>query len=105
MPNCAKKLFKYPAFDRRKIEASCTRGDVSSDGGVMLQRFMTLFIINKVKWKIASKNNDADFLLITPVVIKSGLINFAFFSQALLIFLWKLFGALAFMVPSLLMLK
>lgn len=38
MPNCTKELFKYPAFDRRKIEASFSGGDVSSDGGVMLLR-------------------------------------------------------------------
>ena len=38
MTNCTKKLFKYPEFDRRKIEASFTGGDVSSDGGVMLLR-------------------------------------------------------------------
>jgi len=38
MTNCTKELFKYPAFDRRKIEASFTGGDVSSDGGVMLLR-------------------------------------------------------------------
>ena len=38
MTNCTKELFTYPAFDRRKIEASFTGGDVSSDGGVMLLR-------------------------------------------------------------------
>jgi hypothetical protein len=38
MTNCTKELFKYPAFDRRKIEVSFTGGDVSSDGGVMLLR-------------------------------------------------------------------
>ena len=36
MPNCTKELFKYPAFDRRKIEASFGGGDVSSDAGIML---------------------------------------------------------------------
>ncbi len=36
MPNCTKELFQYQSFDRRKIEASFTGGDVSSDGGVMV---------------------------------------------------------------------
>ncbi len=36
MPNCTKELFKYPAFDRRKIEASFGGGEVSSDAGIML---------------------------------------------------------------------
>jgi Transposase DDE domain group 1 len=36
MTNCTKELFKYPAFDRRKIEASFGGGDVSSDAGIML---------------------------------------------------------------------
>jgi hypothetical protein len=31
-------LFQFPSFDRRKIEASFTGGDVSSDGGVLLLR-------------------------------------------------------------------
>lgn len=35
MPNCTKELFQYQSFDRRKIEASFTGGDVSSDGGVI----------------------------------------------------------------------
>lgn len=34
--NCTKELFKYPAFDRLKIEPSFTGGDVSSDTGIML---------------------------------------------------------------------
>lgn len=38
MPNCSQKEFGFPSFDRRKIEASFTGGDVSSDGGVMLLR-------------------------------------------------------------------
>jgi hypothetical protein len=36
MTNCTKELFKYPAFDRRKIEASFGGGEVSSDAGIML---------------------------------------------------------------------
>ncbi len=36
MPNCTKELLQYQSFDRRKIEASFTGGDVSSDGGVMV---------------------------------------------------------------------
>jgi hypothetical protein len=31
-------LFQFPSFDRRKIEASFTGGDVSSDGGIFLLR-------------------------------------------------------------------
>ena len=31
-------MFQFPSFDRRKIEASFTGGDVSSDGGVLLLR-------------------------------------------------------------------
>ena len=38
MPNCNPELFHFPPFDRRKIEASFSGGDVSSDGGVMLLR-------------------------------------------------------------------
>jgi hypothetical protein len=36
MPNCNPELFHFPSFDRRKIEASFSGGDVSSDGGVMV---------------------------------------------------------------------
>src|SRR5215211_4401437 len=38
MPDCNDELFKFPSFDRRKIEASFQGGEVSSDGGVMLLR-------------------------------------------------------------------
>lgn len=38
MTNCTEELFKYQAFDRRKIEAKFNGGDVSSDGGIMLLR-------------------------------------------------------------------
>lgn len=38
MTACNPELFAFPAFDRRKIEAGFTGGDVSSDGGVMLLR-------------------------------------------------------------------
>ncbi|HEV2040184.1 MAG TPA: IS1380 family transposase [Casimicrobiaceae bacterium] len=38
MPNCNAARFDFPSFDRRKIEAGFTGGDVSSDGGVMLLR-------------------------------------------------------------------
>jgi hypothetical protein len=38
MPNCTQNEFSFPSFDRRKIEASFTGGDVSSDGGVLLLR-------------------------------------------------------------------
>lgn len=38
MPNCTKELFQYPAFDRRKIEASFSGGDITSDAGIMLLR-------------------------------------------------------------------
>jgi hypothetical protein len=38
MPDCTQEELSFPSFDRRKIEASFTGGDVSSDGGVMLLR-------------------------------------------------------------------
>ena len=38
MSECTAELFQFPSFDRRKIEASFTGGDVSSDGGVMVLR-------------------------------------------------------------------
>ena len=38
MSNCNTELFTFPSFDRRKIEASFTGGDVSSDGGIMALR-------------------------------------------------------------------
>jgi hypothetical protein len=38
MPDCTQPEFAFPSFDRRKIEASFTGGDVSSDGGIMLLR-------------------------------------------------------------------
>jgi hypothetical protein len=38
MTDCTQELFQFPSFDRRKIEASFTGGEVSSDGGVMLLR-------------------------------------------------------------------
>jgi hypothetical protein len=36
MTDCTQELFQFPSFDRRKIEANFTGGDVSSDGGVLL---------------------------------------------------------------------
>jgi hypothetical protein len=38
MPNCTAPEFNFPSFDRRKIEASFTGGEVSSDGGLLLLR-------------------------------------------------------------------
>jgi hypothetical protein len=38
MPECTQADFGFPSFDRRKIEAGFTGGDVSSDGGVMVLR-------------------------------------------------------------------
>jgi hypothetical protein len=38
MPECNAELLNFPSFDRRKIEASFSGGDVSSDGGVMVLR-------------------------------------------------------------------
>ena len=38
MPNCTQPELTFPSFDRRKIEASFTGGDVSSDGGLLLLR-------------------------------------------------------------------
>ena len=37
-PECNDELFSFQSFDRRKIEASFTGGEVSSDGGVMVLR-------------------------------------------------------------------
>lgn len=38
MTNCTQTSFAFPSFDRRKIEASFSGGDLSSDGGAMLLR-------------------------------------------------------------------
>jgi Transposase DDE domain group 1 len=38
MTDCTQELFQFPRFDRRKIEASFSVGDVSSDGGIFLLR-------------------------------------------------------------------
>ena len=38
MPDGNAELFHFPSFDRRKIEARFSGGDVSSDGGVMVLR-------------------------------------------------------------------
>ena len=38
MTNCTQELFHFSSFDRRKIEASFTGGEVSSDGGIFLLR-------------------------------------------------------------------
>ena len=38
MPNCTQPELTFPSFDRRKIEAGFTGGDVSSDGGLLLLR-------------------------------------------------------------------
>jgi hypothetical protein len=38
MPKCTQAELTFPSFDRRKIEASFTGGDVTSDGGVLLLR-------------------------------------------------------------------
>ena len=38
MTDCTQELFHFASFDRRKIEASFTGGEISSDGGVLLLR-------------------------------------------------------------------
>ena len=38
MPKCTQPELTFPSFDRRKIEASFTGGEVSSDGGILLLR-------------------------------------------------------------------
>lgn len=38
MPNCTQPELTFSSFDRRKIEASFTGGEVSSDGGLLLLR-------------------------------------------------------------------
>jgi hypothetical protein len=38
MTKCTQPELTFPSFDRRKIEASFTGGDVSSDGGILLLR-------------------------------------------------------------------
>lgn len=36
MAECTAELFEFPSFQRRKVEASFSGGDVSSDGGIVL---------------------------------------------------------------------
>ena len=36
MAECTLELFEFPSFERRKVEASFSGGEVSSDGGLML---------------------------------------------------------------------
>jgi DDE family transposase len=38
MPKCTTPELSFPSFDRRKIEANFTGGEVSSDGGILLLR-------------------------------------------------------------------
>ena len=38
MPDCTPLLLHFPSFDRRKIEASFSGGNVTSDGGILLLR-------------------------------------------------------------------
>jgi hypothetical protein len=38
IPNCTQPELTFPSFDRRKIEANFSGGDVSSDGGILLLR-------------------------------------------------------------------
>jgi hypothetical protein len=38
MPNCNQAELTFPSFDRRKIEAAFTGGEVTSDGGILLLR-------------------------------------------------------------------
>ena len=38
MPDCTPDLLHFPSFDRRKIQASFTGGNVTSDGGIPLLR-------------------------------------------------------------------
>jgi hypothetical protein len=38
MPKCTQPELSFPSFDRRKIEANFTGGEVSSDGGIVLLR-------------------------------------------------------------------
>jgi len=38
MPKCTPPELSFPSFDRRKIEANFTGGNVSSDGGILLLR-------------------------------------------------------------------
>jgi Transposase DDE domain group 1 len=38
MPKCTQPELSFPSFDRRKIEANFTGGEVSSDGGILLLR-------------------------------------------------------------------
>jgi len=37
-PNCTQTVFEFPGFSRRKIEASFSGGDITSNGGVQLLR-------------------------------------------------------------------
>lgn len=38
MTDCTRIDLNFPSFDRRKIEANFSGGDVSSDGGLMMLR-------------------------------------------------------------------
>lgn len=38
MPKCTSDFLPFPSFDRRKIQADFSGGDVSSDGGILLLR-------------------------------------------------------------------
>lgn len=38
MPNCTEPELNFPSFDRRKINADFSGGNVTSDGGILLLR-------------------------------------------------------------------
>ena len=37
MTNCTQKSFQFPVCNRRRVEANFQGGDITSDGGVLLQ--------------------------------------------------------------------
>ncbi len=39
-PNCTQSVLEFPGFSRRKIQASFTGGDITSNGGVQLLRLV-----------------------------------------------------------------
>jgi hypothetical protein len=63
MPDCNAELFHFPSFDRRKIEASFSGGDVSSDGGVMVLRQADRRLgLTRALDKVIADPRDADLI-------------------------------------------
>lgn len=53
MTDCTQKFIDFPALKRRKVQASFSGGDITSDGGVLLlrqadKRLNLMTVINRV---------------------------------------------------------